>query len=477
VTSDRFHKGDCKKNEVNARMTLKKRILNAGAWTLGSYSVENIIRLASSLILSRLLFPEAFGLISASSSIIVALGLFSDLGIRAVIIQSPHGDNDDFLRSAWVFQLLRGSVLWLVLLLICSVISLPGVRSALPQESAFANELFPVITMALGFGFVLSGLESTAVILNVRQMRFRPLVVVDIVTKILAICVMIAWAIEFRNVWALVAGNFFSGALRVVLSHTFVPGPRMAWTWNEDDFREIIHFGKWITVSSIASFFASQCDIIVLGMLLSGSDLGVYSIARTLIGTAEGLVERINSSLALSVLGEVLRKDPAELKSKYYRFRFPIETLAALCAGLIFATGPQIIGTLYDPRYSQAGPMLQLLAIGLALYPFQLIRSAFTAVGQTYTVAAVSIIQALSLVSFLILGYLGFGVLGAVAGIAISDAVPSLAFLGLAHRRRWFSLRHELRIVPLSALGFLLGEISLWAGRSFAPESMQHFFK
>jgi O-antigen/teichoic acid export membrane protein len=458
-------------------MNLKKKILNASAWTLGSYGVENILRLASSLILSRLLFPEAFGLVSASSSIIVAIGLFSDLGIRAVIIQSPRGDRDDFLRSAWVFQLLRGVLLWLVVVIICSVISFPLVRNAFPQGSAFASDLLPAITVTLGFGLVLAGFESTAILLNVRQMRFRPFAVLDIATKIAAIAVMIGWAIEFRNVWALVAGNLLSGVLRVILSHTVVPGPRMAWNWNTDHFREIVHFGKWITVSSIASFFASQCDIVILGMLLSGSALGVYSIARTLIGAAEGLVEKINSSLALSVLGEVLRKDPAELKSKYYRFRLPIEASAALSAGLVCATGPQIVSTLYDPRYSEAGPMLQLLAIGLALYPFQLIRSAFTAIGQTYTVAAVSIVQALSLVSFLILGYLEFGVLGAVAGIAISDALPSLAFLVLANRQRWFSPWHELRIVPIFALGFLLGAVSLFAGRSFAPESMQHFFK
>jgi O-antigen/teichoic acid export membrane protein len=464
-------------NRMDAAVSLKKKIVNASAWTLGSYGVENVLRLVSSVILSRLLFPEAFGLVSASSSIIVAIGLFTDLGIRAVIIQSPRGDSDDFLRSAWVFQVLRGMLLWLVLVLVGGVISLPAVRTALPEGSAFANELFPAVTVALGFGLVLTGFESTAVILSVRQMRFRPFAVIDIATKIVSIAVMIGWAVAFRNVWALVAGNLFSGTLRVILSHTVVPGPRMAWSWNRDHFREIVDFGKWITVSSIASFFASQCDIIILGLLLSGSALGVYSIARTLIGAAEGLVERINSSLALSVMGEVLRKDPAELKSKYYRFRLPIEGVAALCAGLIFAAGPQIIGTLYDSRYSQAGPMLQLLAIGLALYPFQLIRSAFTAIGQTYTVAAVSIIQALSLVSFLILGYLGFGVFGAVAGIAISDAVPSLAFLVLAHGQRWLSLWHELRIAPLLALGFLLGEISLQAGRSFAPESIQHFFK
>jgi O-antigen/teichoic acid export membrane protein len=458
-------------------MSLKKRIFNASAWTLGTYGVENILRFASSLILSRLLFPEAFGLISASSSIIVAIGLFSDLGIRAVIIQSPRGDNDDFLRSAWVFQLLRGMLLWLVLILICSIISFPVVRNVLPQESAFANELFPVVTVALGFSLVIGGFESTAIFLNVRQMRFRPFAVIDIVTKIVTIAVMIGWAIEFRNVWALVAGNLCSGTLRLILSHTAIPGPRMTWHWNKDHFREIVHFGKWITVSSIASFFASQCDIVILGMLLSGSALGVYSIAKTLIGAAHGFVERINSSLALSVLGEVLRESPSELKRKYYRFRLPIDALSALGGGMIFATGPQIVGALYDPRYSQAGAMLQLLAIALAIYPLQLIRSAFTAIGQTYVVAAVSVIEATSLVSFLILGYLAFGMLGAVAGIAISDIVPSLAFLVLAYRQRWFSFWHELRIVPIFFAGILLGEITLTLGRSFAPESLQHFFK
>jgi O-antigen/teichoic acid export membrane protein len=457
-------------------MSLKKRIVNASAWTLGTYGVENVLRFVSSLVLSRLLFPEAFGLISASSSIMVAIALFSDLGIRAVIIQSPRGDNDDFLRSAWVFQLLRGMLLWLVLILICYIISLPVIRNALPQGSAFANELFPVVTVALGFGLVLSGFESTAVFLNVRQMRFRPFAVVDIVTKIVTIAVMISWAVRFRDVWALVAGNLFSGALRVILSHTAIPGPRMAWHWNKDHFREIIHFGKWITVSSIASFFASQSDIVILGMLLSGAALGVYSIARTLIGAAHGFVERINSSLALSVLGEVLRESPTGLRRKYYRFRLPIDALSATIGGVLFATAPQIVGALYDPRYSLAGPMLQLLAIGIVIYPLQLIRSAFTAIGETYTVAAVSIIEAVSQVSFLILGYSAYGVLGAIAGIAISDIVPSMAFLVLAYRQGWFSPWHELRIIPIFVAGVALGEIGLMLGRSFAPESLQHFF-
>jgi O-antigen/teichoic acid export membrane protein len=457
-------------------MRLRKRILEAGVWTLGAYGVELFARLASNLILARLLFPEAFGLVTASSSIIVGLMLFSDFGIRAVVIQSPRGEDVEFLWSAWVFQILRATALWVVLLVICIIISLPFVRNLLPPGSAFTNPLLPVLTAALGIGLVLSGFESTALLLNQRQLNLRPLVIVDLTAKLITLPVTVALAAAYRSVWALVAGGLLVGALRLLLSHTSVAGPRMRWNWNRDHFDEIIHFGKWITVSSIATFFASQSDVLLLGVLLPGTGLGVYSIAKALIGNAEGLLERLNSSLTLSVLGEVIRVNPSALKDRYYRFRLPIEAAAAAGGGLVFAAAPQIIGLLYDARYSEAGPMLQLLAIGFALYPFQLIRSAFTAVGETWTVAFVSIVQAFSLCLFLMVGYLGWGVLGGVAGIAFSRAVPSAVFLALAHRRDWIGIWHELRSVPLFGVGFAMGKMLLVAGSSLAPESMHRFF-
>ena len=229
-------------------------------------------------------------------------------------------------------------------------------------------------------------------------------------------------------------------------------------------------------MSSIASFFGFQSDIVLLGMLFPSSTLGIYSIAKALIGNAEGLLERINSNLTLSVLGEVLRVNPTELKNRYYRFRLPIEAAAAAGGGVVFATASQIIGLLYDARYSAAGPMLQVLAIGLALYPFQLIRSAFTAVGETSTVAVVSVIQAVSLTLFLIVGYFEGSVMGAVIGIATSRIVPSAVLLGMAYKRDWIDLWNELRGFLIFGGGFLFGQIILALGKSFAPDGMHRLF-
>ena len=298
-----------------------------------------------------------------------------------------------------------------------------------------------------------------AIPLAIRQLNYRPLVFVDLIGRLIPVPVMIGFALLFPSVWTLAVGTLLGGVLRVVLSHTIVPGPRMAWRWQKAHFKEFIHFGRWITISSIATFVASQSDVILFGLLFPSTFVGVYFIARTLVDAAEGLLEKINGSLTLPVLSEVIRQDPQNLRNRYYRFRLPIEIFALSCGGFLFVAGGRIISILYDARYAEAGPILELLGLGLAIYPIQVIRSAFTAIGETYVAAIVSIVQAISLVCCLLTGFFMFGALGAVAGIALSRLIPSAVIIWLAHGRGWIGTLNELRLVPLFLFGVLLGKL------------------
>jgi O-antigen/teichoic acid export membrane protein len=141
---------------------------------------------------------------------------------------------------------------------------------------------------------------------------------------------------------------------------------------------------------------SQQSDLIILGILLPGPIFGVYVIAKMPVNTVEGLVERLNSSLALPILSEAARKQQ-DIRRQYYRFRLPIELAAASFSGALFASGDFLVNLLYDPRYAQAGLMVQLLAIGLAIYLLYLIRNAFAVVGDTHIFAGVSILQAASM--------------------------------------------------------------------------------
>lgn len=255
--------------------------------------------------------------------------------------------------------------------------------------------------------------------------------------------------------------------LRLILSHILVPGPRMAWVRDKVHIQEILHFGKWIVVSSVASFVSQQSDIVFFGFLLPSSALGIYSVAKMLVSSAEGLLERLVSSLALPVLSEVIRKDFSKVRNHYYRFRLPIDIGAALISGVLVATGGLIVHILYDTRYAQAGPILQVLAIGLAIYPFNLIRSAFTATGDTQVVAGVSIAQALSLIASITIGFSMAGAFGVIIGIAIHRLFPSAIIMFIAGKRNWISVWREMRIIPILIFGIVIGEVILMIARFF----------
>ena len=92
---------------------LRAKAMRGSAMTIISFGGQNVLRLGSNLILTRLLFPEAFGLMALVQVFMGGLQMFSDLGIQASIIQNSRGDDPDFLNTAWTIQVIRGTCLWL----------------------------------------------------------------------------------------------------------------------------------------------------------------------------------------------------------------------------------------------------------------------------------------------------------------------------------------------------------------------------
>jgi O-antigen/teichoic acid export membrane protein len=92
--------------------SLLARALQGGALTGGAYAVAQGARLVSNLILARLLFPEAFGIMALVTVVLVGLAMFSDAGIGPAISQNARGDDADSLNTAWTINVLRGAVLW-----------------------------------------------------------------------------------------------------------------------------------------------------------------------------------------------------------------------------------------------------------------------------------------------------------------------------------------------------------------------------
>ena len=136
---------------------------------------------------------------------------------------------------------------------------------------------------ALGLIVVTDSFKSTNLLSMSRHLGVRRLFLLDITARILGRLVTAGCALIHPSVWALVIGLAFTAVYRLVLSfyRRLIPGIRNSFCWDRDSVHSLVHFGKWILLSTAFGFFASQADRLILGRLITFSLLGVYSIAYT----------------------------------------------------------------------------------------------------------------------------------------------------------------------------------------------------
>ncbi len=331
-----------------------KPALKGTAWTVGGYAGEQVLRLASNLIVTRLLFPEAFGVVAIVWVAIQGLQMLSDVGIEPGVIRHEAGETASFLATAWTIQAGRGVVLWLF-----------SLAAAHPLAAFYQEPLLGALIPVAGLTAVCDGLSSPALYTLNRRLKLAELTLLEITAQAFGLAVMNLWAWLHPTIWALVGGAVAARLLRALLSHMVLPRAGMRPGWRREYAADIFRFGRWIFLSSAMAFFSAQLDRLVLGRLLPLDVLGVYIIAWTLADVPRQVVQRTSSRVIFPVLAQQSRLSRGALRERIARPRGYI--LAALAVGLSVPTafGDKIIAFLYDDRYIQAGWMLSLLSPGL----------------------------------------------------------------------------------------------------------------
>jgi O-antigen/teichoic acid export membrane protein len=167
-------------NENNISSTARQLVIKSSIWVFGGQIGGQVLRLATNLIMTRLLVPEMFGVMAMANTVIVGLQLCSYFGIQHNIIQSSRGDERIFLDTAWVLQILRGVLIWFVALAMGLALYLANIYGALPTGSAYADDSLPLIIAILAFQPLISGFESTKLAVASRHMLVAKLTIVDL---------------------------------------------------------------------------------------------------------------------------------------------------------------------------------------------------------------------------------------------------------------------------------------------------------
>ena len=392
--------------------SLRGRALRASAWVLASKPLGMSIQLLRSLILTRLLFPEAFGLMALVGVVIQGLAMCSDVGIGPNIVQSRRGDDAKFLQTAWTLQIVRGFCLWLI----CCGLAWPV---ALFYGQPMLASLLPVAGLAI----VIGGFNTTAWATHDRDMKRGRLTIIAYSVQLANLIVMIAAAWALRSVWALVIGSLSGNVLNVMLGHLFLPGVRHRFRWEREAVRELVSFGKWIFISTLLTFFAMQMDKLMLGKLISTELLGIYAIALVLANLPRELVQQISSLVLFPALAEKFRVDRRQMHDRLARARGVVLRVGLLLTVGMGAIAPAFFGYLYDPRYEAAGWIAQVLAVSVWMTVLNASTGyALLALGDSRALATGNLFNVLVTVVAALAGFQWFGLAGFIIGYAAGTA-------------------------------------------------------
>ena len=430
-----------------ARLSLRHPAVQASAWTIGSYGTSQVLRLASNLILTRLLLPEAFGLMAIVNVILQGLQMISDFGIGPNIVQNRRGEDAEFLWTAWTVQIVRSFLVWGLALCL-----------AWPLARFYGEPQLLHVLLIVAFATVIDGFTSTRVGALQRRLEIGRVVLVDLFSYVLCVATMILGALYSKTVWPLVAGALVYSSVSTVLTHLVLGGPRMRFALDSAITRELFRFGKWLFISSILTFLCGQTDRIVLAKVMSLGELGVYSIAFMLSQVVVQLVSHISRSVLFPLYARAAETGPHELRRQTIRFRSALLALALPPMWLLVVLGPEIIAFLYDDRYLAAGWMVQVLGAGaVAATVLVPVDSVLLASGDSFRHMVLQFIRSIVLILAMGLGGYGYGVPGVIFGYAASNLLyyPFLAAM-VRKYRVWLPL--------LDAAGILISVLAIGLG-------------
>ena len=336
-------------NEIRTGTSLKNRSARGAIWLGGANGFEQGFRFLRNMILTRLIAPEAFGVMAIILAVNKIFESFTEVGIKQAIIQNPSGEDETYLNGAWWLAFLRGGILYSL-----------GYIGA-PALAAFYEDpqLIPLVRVAF-LSVFFRGIISPRAYVAIKRMKYLKWISINHLGGIIGIITTVILAFYLRNVWALVIGFALQSIVRCILSFIvcpFLPG----FTFNKEHTHALIKYITGILGLPILTFIFMRIDVFVIGKLCSKYDLGLYSMALTLAYIPQQIIASLISEIVLPAFSKI--QEDYERLNRY--LTIITRMIAMVGFPLLFLMslyGKEILYIVYGPEYAAVAIPFALIA-------------------------------------------------------------------------------------------------------------------
>ena len=381
-----------------------------GARDLG---IAQVVKFAAYLVglvvLSRLLTPEAFGVFAVATAFVGLAEYFRDFGLSVAAIRER--DLPDTHRDALFWTNTALGVLLAALALIL----------AQPLAWLFDMPALAGVVAALSGVFLINGVGAQYRASLTRERRYRRLAAADAAAAVGGLIAAIAAAVAGAEYWSLVAQ-----ALTVALLSTAVLIVSGRWRPRRpvrvSGMGRYYRFGADYAASQLIGYLGNNVDTIALGLWAGPRATGVYSRAFQLsVGTLDQ-VKAPAVTVALPSLS-IVRDDESALMRFLLRGQLLLGYLTVPIAAAMFAGADAGVRLLLGSEWSDAAPIVAILAIAAALQQLATVASwLFVTSGHAARLRNYMIVSSTFKVVGVLIG-VSFGAVGVALGYTMAVAI------------------------------------------------------
>ena len=324
-------------------------------WRFAERCGAQVVSLVVSLILARLLAPEAYGTIALAMVFINILQVFVDSGMGTALIQKKDADDLDF-SSVFYFNIAACLVLY------------AGLFLAAPSIAQFYGDpALTALVRALSLTVVVSGVRNIQQSYVSRHLLFKRFFFSTIGSTLASAVVGIAMAYAGFGVWALVGQSLSNVVTGTIILWATVPWrPRRMFSWQR--LKSLLSFGWKLLVSSLLDTGYNNLRSLIIGKLYSSADLAYYNQGDKLPNL---VITNINASIDSVLLPTMANEqdDPARVRSMTRRaIKTSTYVMAPLMMGLAACAEP-LIRLILTEKWLPCVPFLRIFCITYMFWP------------------------------------------------------------------------------------------------------------
>lgn len=349
---------------------MSKLILKGVSWSAVERFSVQIVQFVISVVLARLLVPEAYGIVALAMVILHVLQTINEVGFGEALMHKLDRGELDF-SSVFVMNISLGCFLYGLLFLFAPLL-----------ERIFNVDGLSVVIRWIGLNLVITSFVVVQRAILIIAVDFKTIAKSSLLAVVISGTVGIIYAYCGGGVMALVLQSLLNNIITTILiwiQSKWRPSLKFSWP----HFVALFKYAYKLIIARFINTIFNEAFTAVVGAFYSPAQLGLYNRAKSFETLGSSNITSIVQRVSTPVLCEKQYKLLELADSLMYFIRNTAFIVYPLLVGMIVLADP-LIHLLLTDKWSGAIWILQVLSpVGLCYVVSTFNMNIFNATGRT----------------------------------------------------------------------------------------------